>query len=163
MCVCVCVRACVCVCVCACERVGVQGMETGQEFVEPLLATYQDAMVCVQGLSEWLANVYLQEQLDCQNKLSGCVSEQTLAERTAFGRVLSLLSSLATSHTVEFKPGVINVVYKSLIKVLEKAAHLTSPGFWSASFDGKSLADAMIHVVERSLGELFTLSRGANL
>ena len=132
--------------------------------MEPLLATYQDAMSCVQGLSKWLAEVYLSDtRINCMENPGDIVaSEQMLEERKAFGRVLSLLASLASSHTVDLRPGVINVVYKSLIKLLEIAGSLRpSPGFWTAAFDGKCLPISMLHIIETCMGELFLLSPGA--
>lgn len=129
------------------------------------MATYQDAMACVQNLAAWLADDYLKnlpevpDYHDSRVESVNGLSEHVVAERSAFGRVLTLLGSLATSHTVDLRPSIINVVYKALLKVLEAAAPLMpSPGFWNVGFEGQALAQSMLHTVEIALGELFCLS-----
>ena len=139
--------------------------DEGRQVVETLIIVHQDAMACVQGLSEWLAEGYLKALPENMQSASGFPpGTQLLAERTAFGRVLSLLASLARSHTVDIRPSIINVVYKGLIKVLERAALLMpSAGFWTACFDGQALASAMLQKAEASLHELFALHGDSNL
>ena len=132
------------------------------------MAAYQDAMSCVHALCTWLADDYLINMKNITHDVEASSCRQPnatmMGERTAFGRVLSLLGSLATSHTVDLRPGVINVVYKSLFKVLDTAAALLpSPGFWTACFDGQLLAASMLHTVDAALGELFVLSPGPAL
>ena len=145
-----------------------QAIEAAGHVLEPLMAAYQDAMSCVHALCTWLADDYLINMQDMTHDVEASSCRQPnaamMGERTAFGRVLSLLGSLATSHTVDLRPGVINVVYKSLIKVLDTAASLLpSPGFWTACFDGQLLAASMLHTVDAALGELFVLSPGPAL
>ena len=129
--------------------------------MEPLLQTYQAAMECVHGLSDWLADVYLR-QLPAVSQGAEPPSQEALAQRQSLGKVLSLFAALGTSHTVELRPGVINMVFKALIRMLDAAGSLTTPpGFWTASFDGQSLVASMLSVADRCLGELFVSPPGA--
>lgn len=139
-----------------------QAVQSGHDYMEPLQSTYEEAMALVQDLAAWLADAYIADLRDQLSASShGMTREYLLAERQAFGAVLSQLAHVATTHTVQLKPGVINVIYKVLIKVLEMSAPvMPSPGFWTASFDGQALAGAMIGVVEGSFRDLVLLSHG---
>ena len=128
--------------------------------MEPLLQTYQIAMQCVQGLSDWLADDYL-KRLPAVSQSAEPPSQEVLAQRQSLGKLLSLFATLGTSHTVELRPGVINVVFKALIKLLEVAGlRTTPPGFWTACFDGQTLVVSMLSVAESCLNELLVLSLG---
>jgi hypothetical protein len=142
-----------------------QATAEAEQVLEPLMVAYQDAMACVEGLATWLADVYLKNIPVLPNYHDSVSangpSEHVVAERSAFGRVLTLLGSLATSHTVDLRPAIINVVYKALLKVLDAAAPLMpSPGFWNVGFEGQALAQSMLHTVDIKFGELFLLSPG---
>ena len=92
-----------------------QAIEAAGHVLEPLMVAYQDAMSCVHALCAWLADDYLINMQDMTHDVEASSCRQPnaamMGERTAFGRVLSLLGSLATSHTVDLRPGVINVVF----------------------------------------------------
>ena len=140
-----------------------QGTAEAQDLVEPLLGTYQTAMGCLQGLCTWLAENYLSRlSTQLQESLASPCDEQMLTERQALSRVLSLVASLAKSHTDDLRPGIINIAYKSLIKVLNAAVPLSpEKGFWTEGFDGQELAASMLNTVERALQDLFLVSPGA--
>jgi hypothetical protein len=138
-----------------------QGTAEAQDLVEPLLGTYQTAMGCLQGLCTWLAQDFLSGLSTQLQSLASRPNPQMLTERQAFSRVLSLVASLAKSHTVDLRPGIINIAYKSLIKVLNAAVPLLpEKGFWIAGFDGQELAASMLTAVERAVEDLFLFSPG---
>ena len=117
-------------------------------------------MQCAQGLSDWLADDYL-KRLPAVSQSAEQPSKEVLAQRQSLGKLLSLFAALGTSHTVELRPGVINVVFKALIKLLDVAGSRTAPpGFWTACFDGQTLVVSMLSVAESCLNELLVLSLG---
>ena len=133
-----------------------------QNLVEPLLGTYQAAMECLQGICAWLVDDYLPGvTAQVPSSLASPSNKQLLTERQGLSRVLSLVASLAKSHTADLRPGIINVAYKSLMRVLDTAVPLPpARGFWTGCFDGRELAASMLNTVDIVLGELFCLSAG---